>query len=158
MEHKDRKLTRKKILIWFLLALWMSVIFLFSSQNADESGALSQGFLHRFILWLFPNSMTKNPETVDFMEFLLRKCAHMTEYAILGILIDIQMHCYQLFQKERKYVIAAVILVMLYACTDEFHQLFVAGRSGQFRDVMIDTCGGLIGILVYQVVKHRRRI
>ncbi len=124
------------------------MIFLFSSQNADESGKLSQGVLHRFILWLLPDFVTKDPDTVDFLEFLLRKAAHMTEYAILGSLIFIQISLYRVFSAQWKRIATALCLTACYACTDEFHQLFVPGRAGQIVDVCIDSCGGIIGILL----------
>ena len=41
----------------------------------------------------------------------------------------------------------------LYACTDEFHQIFVPGREGAFRDVIIDTCGGITLILLYNLIR-----
>lgn len=49
-------------------------------------------------------------------------------------------------------------LVMLYGCSDEFHQLFVAGRSSRITDVLIDTCGGGIGLLLWQVSPWMKRL
>lgn len=149
---KSRK--TEKTILWLLIVLWMLVIFLFSSQNGDESGQLSQGFLRKFILCFLPDNMNSN--TVDFLEYILRKCAHMTEYAVLGILISLQIRLYQLFRQEWKKILSAVISVMIYASTDEIHQLFIGGRTGRFTDVLIDTCGGLIGaLLIYLIWKIR---
>lgn len=69
----------------------------------------------------------------------------MTEYAILAVLLlGILAGEYM----EGCIVIWSVILAALYASTDEFHQLFVPGRSGQFRDVLIDSCGAAAGTLI----------
>ena len=47
-----------------------------------------------------------------------------------------------------KSILITLIIVFLYACTDEIHQLFISGRSGEFRDIMVDTCGGIIGLIL----------
>jgi len=145
-----KNIKAKKMILWIFIILWMTVIFLFSSQDSDESSKLSRGFLRKFILWFLPENISQ--DTVDFLEYLLRKCAHMTEYAVLGILISIQLRLYQVFQAEWKKIWTAVFLVMLYAATDEFHQLFVGGRSGQFTDVLIDTCGGIAGTVILYLI------
>lgn len=145
MKEETKKRKIQKIIIWILIAGWMLVIFLFSSQNGDESSKLSQGFLRKCILWFLPDHM--NGATVDTLEYIVRKCAHMTEYAVLGILISIQFRLYRFFEKEWKTISAAIFFVMMYAATDEIHQLFIGGRSGRFTDVLIDTCGGMIGAL-----------
>ncbi|MCI8719122.1 MAG: VanZ family protein [Lachnospiraceae bacterium] len=142
----------KKIILWILIIFWMLLIFIFSSQNSEDSSNLSRGFLRNFILWFLPENIDEN--TVDFLEHILRKCAHMTEYAVLGILISIQLRLYHVFEAEWKKIWAAIFLVMLYAATDEFHQLFVGGRSGQVTDVLIDTCGGMAGaFIIYLIYK-----
>ncbi len=142
----------KKIILWILIIFWMLLIFIFSSQNSEDSSNLSRGFLRNFILWFLPENIDEN--TVDFLEHILRKCAHMTEYAVLGILISIQLRLYHVFEAEWKKIWAAIFLVMLYAATDEFHQLFVGGRRGQVTDVLIDTCGGMAGaFIIYLIYK-----
>ena len=144
----------KKIILWILIILWMIIIFLFSSQNSEDSSKLSRGFLRNFILWFLPENI--NEDTVDFLEHMLRKCAHMAEYAVLGVLIYIQLRLYHAFEAEWKKIWSAVFLVMLYAATDEFHQLFVGGRSGQISDIFIDTCGGMAGaFVIYLIYKFK---
>lgn len=154
---------KKKILLWILLLSWMAVIFLFSAQNADASSRLSSGFLHRFVLAFLPEKAAMNQELVHTLEFLLRKGAHMTEYAILAILAFALLHQYvpAVFRSAplktdlsplRRPLLQLLFVcgfVFLYACTDEFHQLFISGRSGQFRDVLIDTAGGFLGGLFF---------
>ena len=95
--------------------------------------------------------------------FFIRKCAHATEYAILALL---------LWRAIRKPVrndprpwhwgqaLGVVLLVLLYAASDEFHQRFVPGRDASIRDVMIDTSGGILGLLVLWAFHYlgRRRV
>ncbi len=140
-----QKIQKKKLILWILIFIWMITIFMFSAQNGDESSELSQGFLRTFILRFTPDNISE--DIVNMMEYIIRKCAHMTEYAVFGILVFYQIKLYRLFEKEWNRIVMAVICVMIYASTDEIHQLFVGGRSGRFTDVLIDTAGGFIGIM-----------
>lgn len=140
-----QKIQKKKLILWILIFVWMITIFMFSAQNGDESSELSQGFLRTFILRFTPDNISE--DIVNMMEYIIRKCAHMTEYAVFGILVFYQIKLYRLFEKEWNRIVMTVICVMIYASTDEIHQLFVGGRSGRFTDVLIDTAGGFIGIM-----------
>ena len=73
---------------------------------------------------------------------IVRKAAHFSEYALMGFL------WYLLLRKKRMNILLSVSATMLYAASDEFHQTFVNGRSGQLSDVILDTCGGCFGILI----------
>lgn len=173
---------KKRIILWFLLLCWMGVIFLFSTQNGDASGQLSSGILQRFILIVLPKKAAQNSQLVRTLEFLLRKGAHMTEYGILAILAFAQLRQYfpavfskdnavrterntpgaTLFSRPFFQLLLVLCFTFLYACTDEFHQRFVSGRCGQFRDVLIDSLGGLIGgllfLLLSQLVQRRKNL
>lgn len=108
---------------------WMVVIFLLSHEAANESHARSSVVV----------------EFIPVSDVLVRKLAHVTLYAVLGILTAWAMMAFQL--TKRKVVLWAVLIGAGYAITDEFHQLFVQGRSGEFPDVLIDTTGAVIGVL-----------
>lgn len=106
------------------------LIFWFSSRNASQSTMQSDSFL-----FLFPFLQE------DIARFVIRKLAHFTIYTLLGFCV------YRSFKEPcsiRAFGIA-ILFCFLYACTDEFHQFFIAGRSAQFRDVLIDTCGAFVG-------------
>ena len=76
------------------------------------------------------------------IEYPVRKAAHMTEYAILGLL---SFAFYRgILRKEKRQFLASLVT----ACTDEFHQYFVPGRSAEVRDVCIDTLGAFIGLAI----------
>ncbi len=150
-----QKIQKKKLILWILIFVWMITIFMFSAQNGDESSELSQGFLRTFILRFTPDNISE--DIVNMMEYIIRKCAHMTEYAVFGILVFYQIKLYRLFEKEWNRIVMAVICVMIYASTDEIHQLFVGGRSGRFTDVLIDTAGGFIGIMAAAFIAARHQ-
>jgi len=81
------------------------------------------------------------------LTFIVRKIAHFTLYSILGILIfNILRDSKKL--TSRKQILISLLFTALYATTDELHQLFISGRSGQLRDILIDSTGGLTGILL----------
>lgn len=145
---------KKRIVYLFLSVLWMIVIFSFSMQNGGESSGVSNQVI-LFIENITGIQLMHNQWiSLDTIQFLIRKAAHMSEYAILAMLL-------YMFARESKIqnsFIFALIFSMLYACTDEFHQLFVSGRSGQWQDVFIDTSGSFLGLCVQQlwfVLKHK---
>ena len=57
---------------------------------------------------------------------------------------------------DNKSIIYTIIFVFIYACSDEIHQLFVSGRSGEILDVLIDTTGGFVGTMIYKLFTRRR--
>lgn len=160
----------KKIILWCLIPLWMGIIFFFSAQNSNDSSHLSSSFLQHIILVFLPEKTASNTDLLKQLSFLIRKCAHMTEYAILAILLLMQIRLYgwltaqtsrpKLSVRTFTFLLQALLtigIVVLYAASDEFHQLFVSGRSGQATDVFIDTCGGLFGILFYFLLARIRK-
>ena len=128
----------KKALRWVLFLGWMIFIFYMSHQPGDKSSEQS-----RFVLYVF-NLLGLKLDTYfgELATLIIRKGAHFTEYFILFILI---YNVISLYVVERKARIYSVIFVFLYACSDEFHQSFIPGRGPAFKDVMIDTSGGILG-------------
>jgi VanZ family protein len=84
------------------------------------------------------------------MEPVIRKLAHMSEYAVGAIFFLGFCMTYPNMQPKKRYLFSE-LCVILYAATDEFHQLFVSGRNGSLVDVLIDAAGGLVGILILWV-------
>ncbi|WP_373482706.1 VanZ family protein [Acetobacterium sp.] len=140
-----------QLLTWSCALLWMGIIFYLSSQPATQSEQLSTGLkdgLLAILRYLMPGI-----ESIELgnLDFLIRKNAHFMAYFILGVLTLLA-----LVQSEaRKPANLALLICMIYAMTDEFHQLFVLGRSGQFRDVLIDAAGAVLGILLTSLVINR---
>ena len=86
-------------------------------------------------------------------DFILRKAAHMCEYAVLFLLLWNALA--QLKLRERTSLLLGAFLAVCYAASDEFHQTFVPGRSGEPRDVAIDACGVIIALLALTYVRRR---
>ena len=150
-----------RIVTGSLLAAWMAVIFLFSAQPAVESGRISGTIAYRvaaasdriFGLELETEELEAYAERIDYP---LRKCAHMTEYAIMGWLGYLFLAGY--LKSAKKTYWLALGLAAVYAATDELHQLAVPGRSGQFSDVCVDTAGAAAGLLaLWACVRIGRR-
>lgn len=138
---------KKKRTSWILLLVWMMVIFFFSSQTGTESSGISNGILIQL------ENLLHIPLTSEFSSLIIRKLAHFTEYAILGVLIVQVVNQYPNLKKSKAKLFYCILFCLLYAMTDEFHQLFVSGRSGQLLDVLIDTCGGVFGIVCYHIAQ-----
>lgn len=126
----------KKAAAWALCAVWMGVIFIMSAMPGDVSGAQS-GMITRLIasvLVLLPGGGRILQDTVHL---LVRKGAHMAEYAVLFALYRRALR----LSGARRPGMTALVMCAAYAATDEMHQGFVAGRGPSLVDVAIDTAG-----------------
>ncbi len=139
---------RRGVFLFFGLAafIWMGVIFCFSAQPAEESTELSHTVGRKIGEWFVPGfsewsaeGQEKFSESVDFY---VRKSAHASEYAVLAIFF---LGALYFSGKELRFYPVAVLLTSVYALTDEIHQLFVPGRSGQISDVILDSSGAIAG-------------
>lgn len=140
----------KKFITGLLVFAWMAIIFAFSAQDAAESSQTSQSVSYRIAKWqdrFFHQGKTEEElvQQAEGMQLIIRKGAHMSEYAVLAMLLAIHLGCYPFSQK--KALLLALGITVCYAATDEFHQVFVPGRAGRVTDVCIDSIGGLAGIL-----------
>lgn len=139
----------------------MIIIFLLSNQKAQDSKQLSNSFIAKTIINIYEMkhgeiSEEKKIEIKENYSFIVRKTAHFTIYLILGLLVSIVLIGKNLNIKQ--IIIYGVLICMVYAITDEIHQIFVSGRSGEIRDVIVDTCGSTIGILLNTIINRKRII
>lgn len=145
-----------------LAIVWMCIIFAFSAQTKEESGAVSESFTYHMVsstrtFFHLDLSDARVKEIADAIEGLVRKVAHMMEYGFLAVLLYIWIGQWEMSFLRRGGT--AVGATAVYAATDEIHQLFVAGRSGRFSDVCIDSAGAVAGVLVFALlVRIVRRI
>lgn len=130
----------KKKLSLLSVLIWMIFIFIMSSFNASESSAQSN-IIVNFISNIF------NINNIEFLSLIIRKLAHFTEYFILGILT------YNLIKNYRKKYYIAIIICIIYAISDEIHQIFIPGRSCQITDILIDSIGAITAIYICKL-KH----
>lgn len=140
----------KRYICPVLLVMLMIFIFCMSAQPADESTMTSTQFClaaARLLFRDFTNwSADAQENAVEGLSFIVRKTAHFSEYALMGFLWYIWL------KNKRWNVLISLGATVIYAMTDEFHQLFVPGRSGELRDVLVDSAGGAAGILAAFVV------
>lgn len=142
--------TDKLLKIHLLLPfIWMVVIFIFSQQPASISSGQSNVFveqLHHIVPSIDQQLLT----------FIIRKSAHIFAYFILGILIFNAL--WRINFSKLTYsqpAISSITICTLYAASDELHQLFISGRSGEVRDIIIDSIAASIGVvLIGYIYKH----
>lgn len=143
---------RRKVFL-ILTVVWMAVIFSFSAKPGDESErqSLRAGKIVCSIFVPGYDNMSEQEQIsmAESIDYPVRKAAHATEYAILaGLMLGIAVTS----SINWKHLLEVVFVAVVYASTDEFHQLFVPGRSGRFIDVLIDGTGALIGVLIVFLV------
>lgn len=146
---KERKNLIRAVAGYLLVGLWMGVIFYMSAQNGKQSSDSSGIFLRMIsdiLYWIFGEKGRIFTEShVGILTTLVRKGAHMTEYAILFLLLwQTEYARRQRAVKQYKTAVMCVLVCCLYAVTDELHQLFISMRSGCVRDVLVDTLGAAI--------------
>ena len=130
----------------------MIIIFSLSNQPASDSTELSDGFISNTIgnVYKVFNKNISSDELNDIKvkyTHPVRKMAHFTIYMILGILVTLLVREYNV--SFYKCLFISLLVCLLYSISDEVHQLFVSGRSGEIRDVLIDTSGSFIGIFIF---------
>jgi VanZ family protein len=139
---------------WLPVLVWMALIF--SASSDSHSYEHSRGLFEPFLRWLFPQISQDN---IGRIHHGIRKCGHLTEYAILALLLwrALNQSKNKLSPWSWPKVLGALLIVFLYAASDEFHQSFVPTRTPLFSDVLIDTAGGAIGLLALWFFRHRRK-
>lgn len=132
---------KRETIYWALLIIWSTGIFIMSNQPANISDYQSGG-----IIQMLANiGIDMNSIFGKFANFVVRKCAHFLEYMVLALL---SFNVLNLYFNMRKVATITIAFVFVYACSDEIHQLFVLGREGSIRDVVIDTLGGITFVLI----------
>lgn len=169
--------SRRGILRWFLTCLtlfWMVFIFMMSSAGKDESnsqsGAVCEFICEHFVEGYEEMAPEEQIQMQQKISFPVRKCAHLSEYAVLGALMTLTAASWLRGDEETMRtgetaggtvrILPVLAAGFLYAVSDEIHQIFVPGRSGEPRDVLIDTSGVLIGICLVRFhfsLRERRK-
>ena len=168
---------RRRVFL-ILMLLWMAGIFVFSSRSGSESSEdsylvgtmVGDLFVPGFDEW----SMQRQQAFAEAIDHPVRKTAHAAEYAVLGLLAaGVCIPAAERYRGEkeltgkdgsgrymnggaakiRRELLIPWGIAALYAATDEFHQLFVPGRSGQISDVILDSAGALAGLLILALVR-----
>jgi VanZ family protein len=119
------------------LLLWMTVIFLASTKLGRPEN--SEAIIDPILSWL-------GVANVDQVHIVVRKMGHVVEYSIFGFLLAYFCLSSPWQLLHRRWFAASLIAAFVYACSDEFHQLFVPERTGSLRDVMIDTASATLAL------------
>lgn len=147
----------KKIIIYILLSIiCMIAIFSLSNKNTTQSNHMSKKLLYHVVTMyekVSHHSVDKE-ELIDKLNYPIRKLAHFSIYFLLGIFVYQVALLLDVKQKE----LVATMICMIYAVTDEIHQLFVLGRTAQVLDIVIDTCGSLVAILLIRAIRKKIKV
>ena len=145
--HKKQAKQKTQLNPWLWVALWMLVIFLFSTSTF--SGENTSRIIGPILKWIIPEISS---EAVSFIQFFFRKTAHVIEYAILAILL-----CNALIRRLIDFSVTGLIfktvfICFIYAVFDEWHQSWSSDRIGSLMDVSIDSVGALFGAIIFVYV------
>lgn len=154
---------KKEHLSWIPAILIMIMIFIYSSMPAIESTKESMKIAD-LVIRVYENISNEDLDNdirinnIETLDHYVRKGAHVTEYALLAIAIAFAF--WNKGYKGYSLFLRSVFLTAAYAATDEFHQRFVPGRSGELRDVLIDSIGAILGVLLFlaisRALEHRK--
>ncbi len=141
----------KKIVVWIPVIVLACFIFGFSAQNGEASGGLSRKVATFLVdiadaVGVIDVAECERDSVIESIQYPVRKLAHMSEYALLTILTYVALAVDGVGRTKRWWI--ALVGAVLFACTDEFHQLFVPGRAGLLTDVLFDSVGCVIGVLI----------
>lgn len=142
--HKKQSNQKPQLNPWLWVLLWMLVIFLFSTSTF--SGENTSRIIGPILKWFIPDISS---EAVSFIQFLFRKAAHVTEYAILAILLCNALIRRLIDLSVTGLIFKTVFICFIYAVFDEWHQSLSADRIGSIMDVSIDTVGALFGGIIF---------
>ncbi len=153
----SKKVTR--IILWLAVAVCMAVIFSFSMENGVESAESSGGFI-RTLLEQFDTNFSKlsyeeQRAIIESHDHFIRKLAHFSIYALLGVLVSSTLSTYAM--DFGKTALFSVAICAIYAISDEIHQYFVPGRACMIRDMLLDTSGSICGILLISLILYSVR-
>ena len=156
-EIEDKRVKRKPEFVRVLwvygpLVAWLVVIYLAST---DTFSAKHTSMIIEPILKWFDPKITR--AGIERAHFLVRKAGHFTEYCILAIFAARAFRWTRRLGFCRHWALWAIALVAAYSLLDEFHQKFVPSRTSSFRDSMIDTAGGLMGLLIAAIVNRKKK-
>ena len=143
----------KRAILIILLILTFFQIFRFSNQNGEKSSGISRKIttaVTKNVKKIQELDKNKQEEVLGKIEKVIRKLAHFSIYMVVGILMMLLMNTYKIKQFDR--IAISLITGIVYASSDEIHQFFIPGRSAMITDVMIDTLGVAVGIVLIKII------
>lgn len=152
------------VFLWIATLSWMWLIFSLSSQNAQVSSTQSGTVIRTILSWLDSSfetlSIVEQEAQIEMLQHLVRKLTHMAVYGVLGILSMSALLTHKMRSRLRP--VLAFAICVCYAVFDEWHQTFVPGRSGELRDVCIDSFGAFLGIalvfFIWKMIQYKKNL
>src|SRR4030095_2225101 len=145
-------ITKSKERLWRYGPLIVWLVFIAFASNVEFSAENTSRIIRPLLLWLFPNIIQAR---ITFVHFLTRKTAHFTEFAVLGLLSARAFSVSSQYMLRRMWFFAGLLLVVVWALLDEFHQSFVPSRTASLYDSLIDIAGGLTALIGYAYLRRR---
>lgn len=158
----------KIVLSWLMVLMWMGIIYYLSNMDTNVSNLKSKNTITEVIertvdttnkVGITNKHPTESKKKIitEELNVPLRKCAHASVYFVLSILmLYATITTYKAYHEQTIKIYSITILFcFIYACTDEYHQTFILGRTGQLKDVLIDTLGATIGCLIFYTINKK---
>ena len=152
-----RNMTKKlalRVIFWGITVGIMVIVFLNSAKDATQSSEISMSFTEKLFAVFVPDYGAMDEASklslITEMQFFIRKSAHFLSYFAMGLFCTLAYNTHKL-RLRNKFLFSAVTCVC-FSVSDEIHQLFVPGRSGEIRDVLIDTAGILLAALTVTAI------
>ena len=136
---------------WAPLVAWLAAIFYFSTDVMSSEH--TSRFVEPLLRHLLPGV---SPETVELLHKGVRKCGHLSEYALVSLLAFRGVRAGRPERFTWRWAAIAFGIAALYALTDEFHQTFVSSRTGNLGDAFVDMAGAAAALLVLARVRRER--
>jgi VanZ family protein len=149
-EGKAHSSIRRRLWRYGPLVLW--ILFISFASTSEFSAANTSQIVRPILLWLFPNISEARLATIHF---LTRKAAHFTEYAVLAFLARRAFITSSSAFIQRYWFQLSLLLVVVYALVDEYHQSFVPSRTSSIYDSAIDVAGGITVLLLFKLFRKR---
>ena len=142
-------LIKKLIYIVLFIVVLISIYYL-SSMNNKETNSLSKGVVYKSIdiVEHITHKEYDKKSIVNKFNYPIRKCAHFTLFLLLGICIYLLLNSFNIPHK----ILISIILSILFATLDETHQMFSLGRSSSILDILIDSMGSIVGIMIINFI------
>ena len=149
----NKKINILRAILIILLLMMFETIFNFSNQNGEKSGSISREITEKVtknIKAIQKLEKSEKEKVLGKIEHYIRKLAHFSLYFMVGILIMSLMSTYDLKNIKRMFISWRIGII--YAASDEFHQIFIPDRTASIFDIIIDSCGVFCGIIFAQLI------
>lgn len=140
-----------KLFYWLPPLAWMAAIFFFSTDSF--SGENTGSLLYNIARWFFPELTIEQFRPIHFV---IRKVAHFTEYGLLALMLFRAFRSGDAIRWQRRWAISSWLVMAAYALLDEYHQTFVASRTGTINDSLVDILGGTAALLALWQARRER--